>query len=309
MNIAYASPDRLSQSLAVDPQALANMSSKIARDPKGAVHEVAQQFEAMFLKNLLKSMRETHFSDDDQSSEMQTWKGMFDEQLVQSLASSQSGVGIGKVLEQQFLRLAKLSDKGKAAGSSASVPPAWVPGPARALQAYRMAEGLHPSATAAQPSTGNADTKQFVAGLLPAAQSAATQLGVSPAILVAHAALESGWGQRPLLNADGSNSHNLFGIKAGTDWHGATTRVLTTEVQGGVAQKQMATFRSYHSYQEAFADYARLLQSTPRYQQVLNQGDSMQDFAQGLQRGGYATDPGYANKLMDVMSSLRQSMA
>jgi flagellar protein FlgJ len=217
MSIAYASSDRLSQRLAVDPQALANMSSKIARDPKGAVHEVAQQFEAMFLNNLLKSMRETHFSDDDQSNEMQTWHGMFDEQLVQSLASSQSGVGIGKVLEQQFLRLAKLSDNNKAPPSPILPPvsgPGWVPGPTRALQAYRMAEGLSLPAFSGTVSTGphGADTKQFVAGLLPAAQSAATQLGVSPAILVAHAALESGWGQRPLLNADGSNSHNLFDV-------------------------------------------------------------------------------------------------
>jgi len=109
-----------------------------------------------------------------------------------------------------------------------------------------------------------------------------------------------------IRNADGSDSHNLFSIKAGSDWHGATARVLTTEYVNGVAQKKTETFRSYASYQDAFADYANLLATSPRYSNVLNQGRNVEGFAQGLQNGGYATDPHYAHRLVDVMSSLAQ---
>ncbi|WP_215782125.1 flagellar assembly peptidoglycan hydrolase FlgJ [Paludibacterium sp. B53371] len=314
MGISKYTDPMMAQTLAADPQAMANISAKIGKDPKAAVHEVAQQFEAMFLDTLLKGMRETHFSDDDQSNEMQTYKGLLDQQMVQSMTAGK-GLGLTRMLEQQIGRLAHLDD------SAQDTPPGSqvfgsLPLPARAMQAYRAAQA-QAQAQAAQnaapqasaDSISAAGASGFARALLPQASQAASQLGVAPELLVAHAALESGWGKRSIRNADGSDSHNLFGIKAGSDWRGATTNIVTTEYVNGVAQKKVDTFRSYGSYQEAFADYANVLGSSPRYRNVLNQGRNIQGYAQGLQSGGYATDPRYARKLVDVMSSLAQYMA
>jgi flagellar protein FlgJ len=116
--------------------------------------------------------------------------------------------------------------------------------------------------------------------------------------------LESGWGKREIKMPDGSDSHNLFGIKAGKDWHGKVAEVTTTEYHNGVASKQVDKFRAYGSYTEAFQDYANLLSYNPRYSGVLGQADS-KAFAQGMQQAGYATDPHYADKLASVIGGIR----
>jgi flagellar protein FlgJ len=72
----------------------------------------------------------------------------------------------------------------------------------------------------------------------------------------------------------------------------------------GQPVKMMDRFRAYDSYAESFADYARLLQSNPRYQQVLAQAQDAAGFAGGLQRAGYATDPAYAQKLMALIKQI-----
>ncbi|MBV8647236.1 flagellar assembly peptidoglycan hydrolase FlgJ [Paludibacterium sp.] len=322
MGISNLPDNSMTQSLAADPQAMANISAKINTDPKAAVHEVAQQFEAMFLNNLLKTMRETHYSDDDQSSEMQTYRGLLDEQMVQSMTSGR-GLGLTQVLEQQIGRLAHVDDGGQGTAPSSDVVGS-LPLSNRALKAYQaalaqahaqaQAQAQAPAPAAASGSVDNASptaagASGFARALLPQATQAAAKLGVAPELLVAHAALESGWGKRAIRNANGSDSHNLFGIKAGSDWRGATTNIVTTEYVNGVAQKKVDSFRAYGSYQEAFADYANVLSASPRYRNVLNQGRNIQGYAQGLQDGGYATDPRYAHKLVDVMSSLAQYMA
>ena len=112
--------------------------------------------------------------------------------------------------------------------------------------------------------------------------------------------------------ADGSNSFNLFGIKAGSGWKGATTQVMTTEYVDGRPQKTVQSFRAYSSYEESFADYARLMKTSPRYREVVATADNAQSFAQGLQRAGYATDPAYADKLGRVINTtlrLQRSLA
>jgi flagellar protein FlgJ len=127
---------------------------------------------------------------------------------------------------------------------------------------------------------------------------------VPATFIMGQAALESGWGKREIRNPDGSTSHNLFGIKAGRDWIGKVAEVTTTEYQNGVASKQVARFRAYDSYAEAFQDYAKLLSENPRYADAMGQNDAV-DFAQALQQAGYATDPCYADKLAGVIGSLR----
>ncbi|WCM93785.1 glucosaminidase domain-containing protein [Acidovorax sp. NCPPB 2350] len=146
----------------------------------------------------------------------------------------------------------------------------------------------------------------FLAQATPWAEEAAARLGVAPELVLAHAALESGWGRQPLRDpATGQDTHNYFGIKAGGAWRGEVARAATIEYEDGVPQAQTAAFRSYPDGASAFRDYARLLSTQPGYQGALNAGHDAQAFAQGLVRGGYATDPDYADKLVRVARQLQ----
>ncbi len=136
--------------------------------------------------------------------------------------------------------------------------------------------------------------------MLPAAQAASRASGVPARLILAQAALESGWGRREIRGEDGSPSFNVFGIKADRRWNGRVVEAATTEYVDGAAQPTRAAFRAYGSYEEAFADYAKFLQVNPRYAAVLSGGDAAQA-AQALQRAGYATDPDYAAKLVRIM--------
>ena len=150
-----------------------------------------------------------------------------------------------------------------------------------------------------------AEQQAFLDSIAPWARSAAAQLGVAPELVQAHAALESGWGQRPLRTLDGASSHNLFGIKAGASWEGASSTSNTTEYVNGAALNTRERFRAYPDAASAFQDYTRMLLDNPRYRGALNTGNDAQAFAQGLARGGYATDPAYATKLAQVASRLQ----
>lgn len=151
------------------------------------------------------------------------------------------------------------------------------------------------------------EQQAFLESIAPWAQQAAQQLGVAPELVSAHAALESGWGQRPLRNAGGASSHNLFGIKAGAGWDGAVNESATTEYMGGAALKTRERFRSYPDAGAAFRDYARMLSDNPRYKDALGVGSDARAFAQGLARGGYATDPAYAAKLERLATKLQRN--
>lgn len=127
--------------------------------------------------------------------------------------------------------------------------------------------------------------------------------GIPASFMIGQAGHETGWGRREITNADGSTSFNLFGIKAGAGWKGKVAEVTTTEYVNGVPQKTVAKFRAYNSYEESFRDYARLISDSPRYAQVRQQTGSVQAYASGLQRAGYATDPDYANKLSRAINT------
>lgn len=149
------------------------------------------------------------------------------------------------------------------------------------------------------------DQQSFLDSIAPWAREAANKLGVAPELVSAHAALESGWGQRPLKNSDGSSTNNLFGIKAGSAWHGDVAESATTEYVGGAALKTSARFRSYPDQASAFRDYAQMLTDNPRFRGALGTGSDAQAFAAGLAKGGYATDPAYATKLARLASKLQ----
>jgi flagellar protein FlgJ len=147
----------------------------------------------------------------------------------------------------------------------------------------------------------------FLEQVAPLAAEAGARLGVSPHVLAAQAALESGWGQRPLRDAQGADSHNLFGLKAGKGWQGASGDNTTTEYAGDEAVSEVARFRAYDDPSASFKDLTQLLLKAPRYQGALNTGHDALAYGQGLVRGGYATDPAYATKLARVAGQIRQS--
>ncbi|HEX4481944.1 MAG TPA: flagellar assembly peptidoglycan hydrolase FlgJ [Rudaea sp.] len=136
--------------------------------------------------------------------------------------------------------------------------------------------------------------EDFVTQVWPHAQRAAAALGVSPQALVAQAALESGWGKHV------SGDNNLFGIKAGSSWTGATKSLSTSEVSNGQTHRETASFRSYASIGDSFDDYVKMLKTSPRYAAALGSGYDTQRFAGALQKAGYATDPNYASKISSI---------
>ncbi|MEI7447682.1 MAG: flagellar assembly peptidoglycan hydrolase FlgJ, partial [Burkholderiales bacterium] len=152
---------------------------------------------------------------------------------------------------------------------------------------------------AAAPADGvrSPTTRAFVDRMWGAAEQAERATGVPAGFIVGQAALESGWGRQEIRHADGRPAHNLFGIKAGAGWKGATVDATTTEWVDGRPVKSVERFRAYGSYEEAFGDWARLMAQNPRYAAVLQAGGSIEGFARNLQKAGYATDPDYASKL------------
>jgi len=260
-----------------------------ARDPKAAIKETAKQFEAIFMQQLMKSMREATMSSgmlDNEGTKL--GNEMLDSQYAAKMTGLPGGLAdaIARQLERQM---------GGGAAAALTAPAA-------------------PAAPVGAAATGEAPLSRrqldFVRSHEEAARAVETQSGIPAAFMVGQAAHESGWGRREIRNTDGSTSHNLFGIKATGGWNGPVAEVTTTEYVGGEAQKVTAKFRAYASYEESFRDYARLLTESPRYAGIVSQvaqvgatAASAQGFAQGLQRAGYATDPAYADKLARVINT------
>lgn len=262
-----------------------------AKDPKAAVQAAAKQFESLFMQELMKSMRASTMQSgllDNNATAMGT--EMLDQQFAQKLSGMPGGLAaqIAKQLERQLGGAAEAAAAGTAgaSGKTASTSASSM----RNLP--RIAHG------------GGA--QNFVSQHREAAQSAAQATGIPADFILAQAALESGWGRREIRAADGSNSHNVFGIKAGSNWRGKTTEVTTTEYIGGQPRKVKQSFRAYDSYAEAYTDYAKLLKDNPRYSKVIEQGGSAHGFAANLQRAGYATDPAYASKLSRVIETTQR---
>jgi peptidoglycan hydrolase FlgJ len=164
--------------------------------------------------------------------------------------------------------------------------------------------------SSSRSSRGTGAAEAFLQRHGAAAEAVAGESGIPARFMLAQAAHETGWGRRSIKGADGSESNNLFGIKAGPGWTGPTVTTTTTEVVNGQPQKVQARFRAYASAAESFRDYARLIGNSPRYDGVMQAAQAAQAgtgsataFAQGLQRAGYATDPQYAAKLGRVIDT------
>lgn len=294
-----------------DTQSLAALKNGLRKDDPQALKEVARQFEAVFLQMVLKSMRaatpQTGILDSDQT---RFYQELLDSQLAQVMAAK-GGTGLAAVIERQLSRADLASGADAAAGFPLTPPlrayplnsaPRGLPLPDNSVPRALPLQGS-PVQPAAPSANSDSQAKTFAATVWPDAAAASQTTGIPARFLVAHAALESGWGKSEPRFADGRPSHNLFGIKAGGNWQGASVEATTTEYVNGVAEKRVERFRAYGSYAESFRDYAQLLAQSPRYAGAVGSRDAA-GFAQGLQRAGYATDPAYANKLERVIGSL-----
>jgi flagellar protein FlgJ len=274
--------------LSVDSRSLDALKLRAGSDPKGAIRAAAKQFESLFMQELMKSMRQSAMQSglmDNDGSQLGT--EMLDGQFANQMSGLPGGLAdvIARQLEHQM-----------GVPSSGTVPPT-------AAAATALRAGVTDPAEVQQVQKAMGSAERFVQQHQQAAHEAEAETGIPAGFLIAQAAHETGWGKHEIRNADGSSAHNLFGIKAGKDWSGPTAEITTTEYVNGHAQKVKARFRAYASAAESFADYAKLMKSNPRYQQVVAHASNARSFAQGLQRAGYATDPGYADKLTRMINT------
>ena len=307
---------------AFDVQASQDLRTQFKKDPQAGLKAAAQQFETLFLQMVLKSMRDNVPSDGLlQSDQTRFYNGLLDQQMAQNIATSGNGIGFAKLIEQQLGRhLAGEPSEDASGDLSAILAGKGLPADLPAAQNLRYREVLSSLPTSAayatQPISGSAgraeapaSARDFVNQVWPHAVEASRSTGIPPQFLVAHSALESGWGKSEIRNTDGSRAHNLFGIKSGKGWAGATVDTVTTEYVDGKPHQVVEKFRAYGSYAEAFQDYAALLRNSPRYSGVIGSQDGT-EFARRLQQAGYATDPMYAEKLARIINgpTLRQAL-
>ncbi|MBD8825551.1 flagellar assembly peptidoglycan hydrolase FlgJ [Pseudomonas sp. CFBP 13602] len=354
------------------------------RDSEANLRKVAQEFESLFLGEMLKSMRSANdvlAKDNPLNTETtKQYQSMYDQQLSVTLSKEGGGIGLQDVLMRQLSKTkgvvraganpfahadnslnkplgatrdasadakaagsvghndmallnqrrlslpSKLADRlvagivpsaateaGAASGSknlinvAADAP---LNSLAKTVRSGAAVEGSSLAKSVAQPPLAPAkrafaSSDEFIATMLPMAEKAAARIGVDPKVLVAQAALETGWGKSIMRADDGSSSHNLFGIKATGNWKGENARAITSEFRDGQMVKETADFRSYTSYEDSFHDLVSLLQNNDRYQGVVKSADNPEQFVKELQKAGYATDPNYASKISSIAKQMQ----
>jgi len=308
--------------LAIDVQSVNKLHAMAKQNSPEALKESAKQFEVLFINMMLKSMRDaTPDGGLFASHDRPIYTSMLDQQYSQNMA--QKGLGLADMLVAQLIKTDPSLASEQASSSGAPISSQYVPlslspelshqQPIRSsLLKKAAALGLHlnPVAdhrpdeltyTAKIHNTATSSAQGFTNQMQAHAQLAEQTTGIPSSFILAQAAIESGWGKREITKADGTSSHNVFGIKAGNDWKGPVAEVTTTEYIDGEPKKVLAKFRAYDSHAEAFQDYAAFLANNPRYKHVLANSQTAQDFAHGLQQAGYATDPAYASKLLKVI--------
>lgn len=323
-------------SLYSDLNSLQSLKTQAKNDKPGALREVAKQFEQIFLNQMLKSMRDANevISDPDNvftGGDVRFYQDMMDQQMSLDMVEGR-GIGLTDVLVRQLsnqLKIATSDESSDKANNGALDTGDWL------RKAYGNGANLAASAVLGNydiPSNNdielqksinelqqqkkalyqkqNADlpdrfesAQEFVDKLMPLADKVAKELGVDPKVLLAQAALETGWGKHMVRDGSGENSFNLFNIKAGRSWDGEAKAARTLEFKDGVMVKETAKFRAYASYEDSFKDYVSFLKGSPRYQEAINAAADPQKYLNLLQKAGYATDPKYAAKISSIYSS------
>ncbi|PWI35122.1 flagellar assembly peptidoglycan hydrolase FlgJ [Vibrio albus] len=279
-------------------------------DEKAALKAAAKQFESIFTNMLFKSMRDanaTFESDLMKSPNQDFYRQMRDEQMASELSASGS-LGLADMIVAQLGAGMESDDSEvamrEAALSSIKRMPVSRQRAEKAaddtLQIMRSAQTE--KASQPQPSVFESP-EHFVQSMKPYAEKAAKSLGVDPSLLLAQAALETGWGQKVVKNSQGS-SNNLFNIKADRSWKGDKVATQTLEFHDNVPVQERAAFRSYPTYQESFNDFVRFLNQNPRYETALAQNGNSESFIRGIHKAGYATDPNYADKVLNVKARI-----
>ena len=293
-----------SDALAADARSLSALKAQAGQNTPESIQQAAKQFESLFMRELIKSMREATMK----SGLMDSPGGDLGADLLdQQFAVQMSGQpgGLSELIAKQLSR--QMGNPEEPAKPKVSTPP---PVSATPPAAKAKIAAVATAAYGAQGVAPASASSSFVKRHGDAADRVAKATGLPAGFMLGQAGHETGWGKHEIKQKDGTNSFNLFGIKAGPNWTGKVAEVTTTEYVNGVAKKTLAKFRAYDSYDASFRDYARLITETPRYAQAKQQTSSPLAFASGLQRAGYATDPEYANKLSRAINtSLRLQRA
>jgi flagellar protein FlgJ len=302
---------------ALDVSGLDALKRQAKTAPGAALGKAATEFEALFVQRLLKSMRAALPGDSLLSSNtMRTYTAMYDRQLAQQLAGK--GLGLADMLVGQFkgglpqavkpAAEAAASQSASQSAASAAVRPA--PGAGQPKNVFtEKAIVAHRASVPAPPAPDlSARAQAFIDKMRPHAEAASRATGIPAQFLLGQAGLETGWGRHQPRAADGSASHNLFGIKAGSHWTGAVVEATTTEYVDGEKTRSVEKFRSYPSYTAAFEDFAKLVGGSTRYASVVKNAHSAWAYASGMQRAGYATDPRYAEKLAGAINAVQRQV-
>ncbi len=285
-----------------DIQALNKLKYASDENSPETLRLVAEQFEAIFLQMMLKSAHgegnDGDLFDGQQTEFYQDWH---DKQLAINLAAGK-GIGIADMLVKQLQMSGASEQKAEKTKQSFSVdhiirqaPAAVVP-----VSAQKISAPVVSLPAVSLPTASLNTLQEFVQQLWPHAKAASEKLGVAPEVILAQAALETGWGKKVNQHASGESSYNLFNIKADGRWQGESVSVATLEFREGVAVRETAKFRAYASYEESFTDFVSFIKTSPRYQPALAVADDAQSFTRELSAAGYATDPEYANKIMRI---------
>ena len=283
-----------SNGLAADVHSLNKLKYEAGNNSASATKEAAKQFESLFMREMIKSMREATMKSgllEGGQADLGT------ELLDQQLSVSMSGLPGG--LSEAISRQLSLQMGGAPA-------PAVVPSTMSLARSTQTMAAARPSAADAVSSASGPAPKgrdDFVGFHETAAERVAKESGIPAAYMLGQAGHETGWGKSEIRHSDGSNSFNLFGIKANKGWSGKVAEITTTEFIDGAPRKVVAKFRAYDSYEDSFRDYAKLITQSPRYEQARAQTGSAEAYASALQKAGYATDPAYARKLSGAIQS------
>lgn len=280
------------------------LRAKLNSGNSDTLSEAAKQFEAIFVQMMLKSMRQAQdvLADEDSPFNSETvgfYRDMYDTQLADSLSKG-GGIGLAALIEQQLGGMQERYTPASVLRSDAN--------PTSLSSQIRQSTGQRAiEQSLAYKAPIFPDKQSFVDALRPHVETAAATLGVDANVLIAQAALETGWGQYVMHDGFGRSANNLFGIKAGRDWQGESVQVDTIEFDGAVANKQKAAFRAYADIAESINDYVKFISQQPRYATALAAPYSPENYAQALQQAGYATDPIYAEKIMSIYRNLGES--
>lgn len=313
-----------------DLQGLEQLRQKTKTNDKETIREVANQFESMFASMLIKSMREANaaFETESPFNNQQTkfYTDMQDKQLAVDI-SRHGSLGLADALVRQLdptsmvrpqsvpqdqLMMPEQEPEMMSLTTKESVTDFKKPDQLQAsLQTKINDSALQQKAESADDVNTNASAQKidfsspssFIATLLPYAQKAAKSLGISPEVLVAQSALETGWGKKVLQTANQQSSFNLFNIKSHNSWQGESVNKSSLEVEDGVGVQRRSNFRVYENLHESFKDYTNFISNNKRYEQALQQGENAERYIEELQQAGYATDPQYADKIKAIMNS------